>query len=63
MLNWEFSHNINYSFEITARTKLVKFLWKKENNLPLPPKLKILFTKNTINAELRIDGDFYPCTF
>jgi hypothetical protein len=35
--------------------------------LPLPPKLFFhqLFktTKNTINAQLRIDGDFYPRAF
>jgi len=47
----------------------VKFFFQKEKELTFAAKLKIFFTvylktaKNTINAELRIDGDFYPCTF
>jgi hypothetical protein len=45
-----------------------KFFFQKENDLPLPHKINFFTVclntaKNTINAELRIDGDFYPCTF
>jgi hypothetical protein len=40
-----------------------------KNSLLLPPKINIYSPvvekqlKNAINAELRIDGDFYPCPF
>ena len=41
--------------------------YRKIKALPLPPKLFFTScsktTKNTINAELRIDGDFYPRAF
>jgi hypothetical protein len=44
------------------------FFWK-EKYLNFAAQIKIIYSllyetaKNKGNAELRIDGDFYPCTF
>jgi len=49
-------------------TTYFSFLNKKIA-LILQPKINYLFTscnlnnKKQVNAELRIDGDFYPCAF